>query len=78
MKKVNGYGWIIQLVLFVIAIVYFLGYRDNEASAEINQGIDAAIQRHKLEDAETIGKDIQIIKSNLKRSMESQGITWIE
>lgn len=70
MKKLNGYGWIIQLVIFIFAIIYFLGYRDNQLYAEMDQRIDLKM--------ETIEKDVITIKYNLKRSLEEQEITWTE
>ncbi len=81
MKKVNGYGWIIQLVIFVIAIIYFLGYRDQRVSAEIYQVVTSEIQSYELEQVDAdqkVLKELQSIKVNLKRSMEDQGVTWIE
>ena len=78
MKKVNGYFGVIQLVTFLIMAIYFLAFRDSSANAEMDRRIEAGINEYKIEIEETVGKDLQILKLNMKRSLEAQGLTWIE
>lgn len=77
MKKINGYGWLIQLILFVFAVIYFLGYHETRAEIITQQQIKTALQEYELNHDKQFQHDLTEIKINLQRSLESQGLVWM-
>jgi len=69
---------IIQLIIFIFAVVYFLAFQNGQTIAQTEQRIDAKITEYDNHLKETICRDLDILKMNQKRSMEAQGLTWID
>ena len=81
MKKINGNAPVVQLVIFLITLVYFLVFSQNYIRAEAARCAKeyyGDIQKTENVEREKQASDIQEIRLNLKNLCNALGVTYIE